>query len=521
MASLNFAQFFSFWIYSVRRAHTDAQDLVTTDILDSAHAQYAEIGGAGLIMLNQLGVALTTFIRYFSYIRISPEHHRLFHHPAHIDRPQRIAVIMDDKTQPRLFEERLVTSSGGADTQMSVPGPYRDEGQDSIPSYNLPALTGVGLALRALLVAEVFVFFCWWVTQIVGESESGVLDSVTLAQSYLFNERMFMLCSVLVAGSLIPSVYAERQREMSTVLAACLTTLTVLAGWFILVWPWMYQSISTSGYLRQEVCSPDSSFCRLTKASAAFAILQGFILLFAALLAVARLRRAAPLDAATSRESGLLIRLSLGVLWVMEALVWVWALATVAATVRNDWVGFFQQWQSVSTSASIAGGPVGNAFTEGYWASFAFLLLVLLVAVGWLISANASTFEWQSRPTRLLTVLVCFFLVTATLPMLIQACRFARDLSMNGDQRAFVAVFILLPLLSVCLLAAVVVRCAEPMYRQLESGKVVDEQSMVASPLPSALSSSEVTMVDVADRDASPVRLDMERAGADPERVGV
>ena len=530
MAALNFLQFFSFWIYSARRAKTNARDIITTSILDSAHAQYAEIGGAGLIMINQLGVALCMFIRYYSYIRFQPEHSRLFHHAAHIDRPQRIAVQRDDKTQPRVLEERLLTLEGPSAAEIHVPGLYREEGggeggMDAIPSYNLPALTGVGVVMKTLMSVEVVVLFSWWVTQIVGEAEEGVLDSVTQAQAYLFNERMFMLCSVIAAASLLPSIYAERQREASTALATLLTTLTMLAAWLILVWPWAFQSISDSGYLRQQACdNADESFCRLTEASAVFAIVQGFVLGAAMVAAVGRVGwRGRGWDEAMSWESALLKRVSVGLVCVMEVLVWVWAFATVAATVRKDYVGFFQQWMTVDTSTDVVGSAVGNAFVEGYVASIAFLLLLIFAVVSWLVITSASTFEWQSRPTRLLTLLGSLLLAASTLPMLIQSCRFAQSLNMDGDERTFVAVFILMPLTAFALMLVMVVRCAEPLYRQVEQGKGLgggEERTLQASGATVVGNHHEVSMADMADADGNlPTKIDMERATSDAEVV--
>ena len=489
LAALSGSQWLSFFVYSARRAHTDAQDVVTTSILDSAHAEYAEIGGAGIILISQLCIAITLFIRYHSYIRILPEHQRLFNHPAHVSSPAVIAVEVDRAVHPKILNQTLPADAAEQDMQdrMYVPGPYRDEATTNTPSYNLPVLTGVGWPLKALLACEAVLLFCWWVTQIVASSEEAVFDVQYEAQAFVFNERMFILCSVLGAAALLTSVYAERLRQLPTALAHLFVVTATLAGFFLLVWPFAFQSIASSGYLQQAACQ-DESFCRLTKTAAVFALMQGFLLFFALLLAVGRTVRAVRGEravatstvglAAASRASALqrlLVRLTVALVWALLSLVWVWALATVATTVRSNWVGFFQQWQSVETPQSVVDGNEGNSWTEGYWASVSFLLTVEVVVVGWLVSQATSAYEWQSRPVRVATVSACILLATSTFPMLIFACRFAETLSLNGDQNTFVAVFILLPFVALALLVCQLLRCLEPLYFQKGQAEVLKD----------------------------------------------
>ena len=462
LSTLSALQILSFWVYSARRVDATASSFVTTSLLNSNHAQYAEIGGAGLIMLSQIGISLTLLFRYFTYLPITAEHHQQFHHPAHVNGPCEINVVPDITTDPNTT--RGVSTQPGQE-RMYVPGPQRLKGgMGEVPSYNLPALHGVGVALRVLIGFEVLLLFAWWIVQLVSTAQSRVYEDSTAATAYFFNERMFILTSVLCTTSLFAAVYAERHRDSGTVSAACAVCATMLAGFFLLVWPFAYQSVASDGYLRQSACASDF-WCHVTKASGIFALMQLCVLFFTLLSAAFTVGRAMVDGAELATGRRLSSLWSSGLAWLLQLIVWVWACATIAATVRDNLLGFNQQLQSIETPNGNSQGGVGNSFTMGYWSSQAFLLIVIITAASWMLCYARTPFHWQSRPIRVLTVGSCVVLAAVTLPMLIFACRFANTLSMNSDENTLVAAFILLPLTAFAILAVAMWRFAEPLFR--------------------------------------------------------
>ena len=510
MASLSALQFVSFWIYSARRIHAGAGNFFTTSIIDNQNSEYAEIGGAGLIMISQILIAFTMLARYFTYLPITAEHHAHFHHPAHANSPTEIDVVRD-RGDPDTT--RANTADYPNEFKMYVPGPQRIKGGlDEVPSYNLPALHGVGNGLRVLIGFEVLLIFAWWVMQVISESHNGVYDTTVGALSYFFNERMFMLTSVLCTASLIAAVYAERHRDTGTVSAASIVCATMLAGFFLVVWPYAYQSVASDGYLRNAACV-DGFYCDVTKASGVFALIQGgilFLTLLSSVRTVSRLVSDSVGECAGGRHMSSLLSSSLA--WLLQALLWVWAAVTIAATVRDNQVGFFQQYQSIETS------NVGAAFTMGYWSSQAFLLLLIITAVSWMLCYTRTTFEWQSRPVRIFTVASCAVLAAVLLPMLIFACRFAQTVSMNSDENTFVAVFILMPLVGIAVLALAVWRFMEPMYRNIHVVAVgrSTESMTLTSGVPVDQSGAPITHSKLVSVVTVPVSIHIEetRTGA-------
>ena len=469
LSTLSVLQILSFWVYSARRVNATAGSFITTSLLDSNHAQDAEIGGAGLVMLCQVGISFTLLVRYFTWLPITPEHLAQYRHPAHINGPSEIHVVRDTSTDPNTSFDR--NGNFPSEETMYVPGPQRSKGgMGDVPSYNLPALHGVGIVLRLLIGFEVLLLFTWWIVQVVSTAEDGVFNNATDAMSYFFNERMFILTSVLCTASLFAAIYGERHRDSGSTSAACVVCANMLAGFFLLVWPFAYQSLASDGYLRTSACVAEF-WCHVTKASGVFAMLQGFLLFFALLSSVFTVSRIAGEDrgeiAGGRRLSSLL---SGSLVWLLQVFVWVWALVTLAATVRFNLIGSYQQWQYIellpgATYSGLPGPAPGNAFTEGYWSSQAFLLLVIIAAVSWLLCWTRTPFEWQSRATRVLTTGACFILFASTFPMLIFACRFAQTLALNSDERTFVAAFILLPVTAMAILAVALWRFGEPLYR--------------------------------------------------------
>ena len=463
LSTLSTLQLLSFWVYSARRVDATASSFITTSLLDSNHAQYAEIGGVGLIMLCQFFISVTMLVRYFTFLPITAEHHQQYHHPAHVNGPYDITAVRDKATDPNTTND---AANFPTEEVMHVPGPQRSKGgMGQVPAYNLPALHGVGVVLRILIGFEVALIFTWWVIQVVSTSESNIPSDATDAEAYFFNERMFLLTTVLCTGSLMAAVYGERHRESGSVTAASMVCATTFAGFFLLVWPFAFQSVASDGYLHESACV-SSLWCHLTKASGVLALMQGFVLLFALLSSVFTVSRLA------RQESGELAgvrrgpsMLSVALVWLLQLFVWIWGAATIASTVRDNKLGFLQQWQTIETPTGNDKGNYGNSFTEGYWASQAFLLLLLITIVSWLLCYTRTPFQWQSRPVRILTCGASAMLVACTLPMLIFACRFAQTLSMNADENTFVAVFIVLPLTAVAILALVLWRFVEPLYR--------------------------------------------------------
>ena len=463
LSSLSVLQFLSFWVYSARRVNATASSFVTISLLNSNHAQYAEIGGAGLVLLCQIVISITLLVRYFTYLPITAEHHHQYHHPAHKNGPCEVNVVRDQADPDTTFG---YTDNYPGEEKMYVPGPQRSKGgMGDVPSYNLPALHGVGVVLRVLVGFEVVLLFAWWIMQVVSTSVDGVFDDPTDAMAYFFNERMFILTSVLCAASLLAAVYGERHRESGTVTAACAVCAAMFAAFFLLVWPFAFQSVAGSGYLRQSACV-SNFWCHVTKASGVFALMQAFVLLFALLSSVFTVSRLVGEDngevAGGRRLPSLL---SSGLVWLLQLFVWLWAAVNIASTVRDNHIGFLQQWQTVETPSGNSQANVGHAFTEGYWASQTFLLIVIITIVSWLLCYTRTPFEWQNRATRILTCGSCVILAAVTFPMLIFACRFAQTLSMTGDENTYVAVFILLPLTAIAILALALWRFVEPFYR--------------------------------------------------------
>ena len=483
VAALNALQFLSFWVYSARRINAGSGSFVTLSIIDSSHAQQAEVGGAGLIMFCQILLAFTMLVRYFTYLPILPEHHDQFHHPAHVNGPCEIMTVKDTTVDPNPMPNTNAAGYVG-ETKMYVPGPQRERGgRGEVPSYNLPALHGVGWALRVLIGVEVLLIFAWWILQVVQTSWSGVFDNVNDAQAYFFNERMFMLTSVLCTAALMAAVYAERHRDSGTATAAAAVCATMFAGFWLLVWPFAYQSVASDGALRTSACGGEF-WCKAVKASGVFALMQAFILAFTLLSAAFTVLRVLAIDrgelAGGRRTSSLL---SSALVWLLQLLVWVWAFATIAVTVRSDLTGFYQQWQTIEPA-----DVVGASFTEGYWASQAFLLLCIVATASWMLCYGRTVFHWQSRPVRMVTLASCTVLAAATLPMLILACRFAQTLSMNADEKTLAAVFILLPFVALAIFALALWRFVEPLYRNPNPairGTSSTEASMTHGAVPS------------------------------------
>jgi hypothetical protein len=318
--------------------------------------------------------------------------------------------------------------------------------------------------------------------QIVSESEGSLFDGLTENQAFFFNERMFLLCSVLGLASFLPTLYSERHRLYATAVASFLNSFLILAAFFILVWPWAFQSIYNGGALYDSAC-PDNTFCRLTQASAVFAVIQGFILAVVAVHNTVRALiwmgwEADPSKRLSSHPSTLLASL-------MVMMIWVWAIVTIRVTTTDDKLGFSQQWQRVVTSTVVQQNNEGASFTENYWASEAFLLLVIFTLSIWTAAFTGGlTPQWQSRAWRTVTMATLLILCGALLPMIIFACRFARDLSLNGSEATFVAVFIILPLLAVAKLAIAAVRCAEPLFAQDGQMPYLSTEKTVLPPLP-------------------------------------
>ena len=472
LSTLSTLQFLSFWVYSARRINATASAFDPLTISDNQHSQFAEIGGAGLIMLCQCIISFILLARYFTYLPITAEHARQFHHPAHLNGPTEINVVRDTSVDPNTVHSGVSTGFPNSSV-MYVPGVQREKGGlEDVPSYNLHALHGVGLVLRALICFEVLLVFAWWVIQVVSTAESSVFSNPREAEAYFFNERNFILTTVLCTISFLAAVWAERHRDVGTARAACAVCSCMFAGFWLLVWPFAFQSVASDGYLRAAACDDGGTWCGLTRASAVLALMQGFMLLFVLISAAFTVTRMPRLDELASGRR-LPVLLTGGLVWILQLLLWIWAGTTIAATVRDDQIGFLEQWQtvespnggfSINTSDVGAGGA---AFTEGYWASQAFLLLLLITAVSWLLCWSRTPFQWQNRATRILTCGACIALAASTLPMLIFACRFAQTLSLNSDERTYIAAFILLPLTAIAILTLALYRFMEPLYRHV------------------------------------------------------
>ena len=180
----------------------------------------------------------------------------------------------------------------------------------------------------------------------------------------------------------------------------------------------------------------------------------------------------------------------------LQLLVYVWAAATIASTIQPDSPGFQEQEQTAPTAASLAANGVGNSFTLGYWAAQRFLLLVELTLVTWTVGrAACMPYAWQSRPARLLTVAACAVLAASTFPMLIMACRFARNLELDGAENAFIAAFILLPLFALALLAVVCRLAMEPFYHNAFTTPLTVQQPMMPNMEPAQPVQVQVLLV--------------------------
>jgi len=158
-------------------------------------------------------------------------------------------------------------------------------------------------------------------------------------------------------------------------------------------------------------------------------------------------------------------------------LVWIWALVTIAVTVHTP--GFSQQMPHFDL------GGEGNLFVEGYFASQAFLLLTAVIVAVWLAcSCPGRTVEWQDPAWRGLTVGAFIMLFLFSIPLLIESCRFARDLTLNGSEAVFVAVFIMLAVAALAALIVEVGLSLEPYITLREPPVVTEMGQTVKPPLP-------------------------------------
>ena len=494
------AFFWSFFIYSARRLHADYGNLVSMSLLNDANAQYAEIAGAGMIMLSVTALAILFTIRYFLYLHITPEQHRAIHTAAHLDGPTEVRVEKDE-----------VSRAGPSAETLHVPGPAYDPNVvDQVPSYIRPVLSGVSLPLRCLLALEAIILVAWWVMMLVQECESDLFTLSQADAAYFYNEKTFMLCTVVAAVSFGAAIFAERHVSRPTAVAAWATSALMLAAFFILVWPWAYQSVYSGGDLYVAICGTGSSLCKLTQANGVFAMVQGFMLLFLFLHTWPRLVyswRVVPALTNAGYPGHLSIPSALT--GVMLLVVWVWAFATIALTIHSD--GFAQQNQHVDTPDQ----NEGTRFTEGYWASQAFLLLACITLSVWLAcSSPGRSYSWQSPAWRALTVGSFAVTFAVTVPMLILACRFAHDLSgLSGAERTLIAVFIILPFVALFALIAEAALSQEPFYhpsaaqeQHAHSHTRVEQHTvMVKPPLPPRPGQSSVTVVEMGQKVLYPI----------------
>ena len=418
MSALCAAMFYSFFIYSCRRLNASYGNFVSMSLLNSANAQYAEIAGAGIVMLALTGLSVLFFIRYFVYLHITPEQHRAVHTPAHLDGPTEVRVDKED-----------VTHHDHADSPtVHVPGPAYDvNAPDQTPSYNRSVLSGVSIPLRFLLVVEAIVLFAWWVVQLVQECSSDIFTYGQADAAYFYNERMFLLCVALGATAFASAVHTERHLSRPTDLAAWATSALTLAAFFLLVWPFAYQSVYSGGDLYETVCPTGSKLCRLTQTTGVFAMIQGFLFFFIFLhttLRVCTTWNVAPQVSAPGRMGRL--SLSMLVMAFIVTLVWIWAFVTIAETIHPGLLTADAAGTAGGCRESvcrgllrIAGIPLPHSGDSGG---------VVGMLVPW------EDVEWQSPAWRGLTVASFVILFLITVPLMIEACRFARDLALNGAE---------------------------------------------------------------------------------------
>lgn len=442
VSSLSCLQWFSLFVYSARRVHLQSDNTNTplSDIGTATNSQYAEVAGIGLIAVSETLRAAIMFARYMTYMLVTKLDHDRVHVPSHVDAPTVLAVERDayNPNYAGAYNGNSVEAVRGNQNTTRVPaqevmvaGPsYDPRDQDLyVPSYNMSIFHGSSKAFKVIFGLQAITLVTWFLLQLVLQSYDGLFSNYTTAssvfnvasnydRSYYFTEIMFLLSTTLVLAAYIPAFHAEREMSVASAASSFYASTLSTLGFFLLVWPFAYETCYGQGTLYREVCDNGrDSYCRMTQAAGILALINAAWLFFNMVHSIYRLAERRAHISVMERSIHNLPTIVASLIPIGMA---IWAFTTLYHGLWTS--GVLAQMQSIGGYAQLnnyAANPV-----EAYFASQAFLIwssVTASVVIG--VYASKLVYAWQSWAWRSASFFASMLPAAFLVPLIITAAR--------------------------------------------------------------------------------------------------
>jgi len=464
VSTLSFLQWFSLFIYSARRVDIQSSNTDTplSDIGTATNSQYAQVAGIGLIAVSETIRAAIEFFRYKSFMLVTKLDHDRVHVPSHVDAPTVLAVERDayNPNYAGAYNGNSIDAVRGNQNatnhptqEVMVAGPsYDPRDQDLyVPSYNMSVFHGASKAFKLIVALQGITILTWWLLQLVMQSYDGLFSNYTTASSvfqaannydraYYFTEIQFLLSTALVLAAYLPAFHAERQMSVaaaaSSFYAATLSTL----GFFLLVWPFAYESIYGQGSIYREICDTGrDSYCRMTQAAGSLALINAGWLLLNWFHSIYRLAERRAHISVLERSIHNLPTVVASLIPVGMA---IWTFATLYHSLWTD--GLLAQMRSLNGGYVQLGEYSANPI-EAYFASQAFLIwasVTASVVIG--VYASKLVYAWQSWAWRSASFFATLLPAAFLVPLIIVAARSINNYDLNTSLLALCSGVIIL-----------------------------------------------------------------------------
>lgn len=473
LTSLSALQWISIFIYSARRANQQSSNTNTplSDIGTDTNSQFTEVAAIGLIAVCELLRSVVLFFRYSTYMLVTKLDHDRVHIPSHVDAPTVVATERDTYNPHYHGAYNGATSHADRDltqnrtnvahTEMNVPGPSYDHHDADlyVPSYNMAIMHGASLGFKIIFALQVLTILTWWVLQVVQESYFGLFENYQQAgpkfgwfsnydSSYYYNEYMFLLSTILVICAYLPAFYAEREMSVASAASSLYTSMMAILGFFLLVWPFAYESVYGNGTLYEEVCTNGAEhWCRMTQAAGILALINAFFLFCLFIHAIIRVAERR-LHITVFERNIHNIPFSLASLILVG--IAIWSFVTLYFGLYTD--GVMSQFRApygyirpeVDTPAA-PGYYAGSSMVQSYFAAMAFLVFAscsVALAVG--VYGSKLMYAWQSWGWRTASLFTAMLPAAFLVPLIIIAARFIHWGNLNDAEIALCSAIIIL-----------------------------------------------------------------------------
>lgn len=435
-------QWSSFFIYAARRLG-DRADTSLFAVIGSTDAQRAAVAGIGLILICEVARAIVLFLRYRTYMPITQLDHQSLRTPGYVDAPTVIVADRDrDEYKSAHDEHHTDRQVVGAGQPVNVPGPAahtnfahgteyqnRHGKGDWKPAYNLSALSGSTMIYRVLFGLTLLTLFTWYIIQWIGQSNEGAFTpantpaGTTPEVTYIIMQHMFILTSLLALGSLASSAYAEYHASVGSAISSLYMNTLMICGYFLLVWPWAFQSLPRDGVLDDSACEgTTNTWCRISRAASILSLISlgcmCLIWIHAVGRLIARRRLLNKFDLAIHNLPTFVAALPIiGMI--------IWAASTIAVTSEDN--TFISNYGNLQPYQVIVGTPTS------YWSSIIFLLLTGVTFAVYL--GTFSTYQmllWEGWGWRHLAHHLNLVVASFMVPVLILTARLINEGSLSS-----------------------------------------------------------------------------------------